>query len=165
FTIHSYEVDLRERATLESLCSYFQEAAWNHAEALGVGYARLAEQNRIWVLSWMLVEIKTFPRWGEAVQVQTWPRGVQGALALRDFEFLDSGGKKLAAGSSGWLVLDRATRRPQRVDKFLANLPALFSRKATDRDSDKLPDLHTDSPPVQTAEFEFLYTDTDLNAH
>src|SRR5712691_7393571 len=51
FRVHSYEVDFKQSATLECLCRYFQEAAWNHAEELGVGYQRLQAENKIWVLS------------------------------------------------------------------------------------------------------------------
>jgi hypothetical protein len=39
YRIRSYEVDLHSEAKLSALCNYFQESAWNHAEALGIsGY-------------------------------------------------------------------------------------------------------------------------------
>ena len=44
-TIRSYDVDAARNATIESLLRYFQEAAWNHAEHLGVGYSHLRRQN------------------------------------------------------------------------------------------------------------------------
>src|SRR6266404_2033681 len=91
FKIHSYEVDFKKQATLESLCRHFQEAAWSHAEELGVGYQRLQAANRIWVLSRLLVKVERPPRWGETVLIHTWPRAARSAFAMRDFEMFDSG--------------------------------------------------------------------------
>src|SRR6185436_8688184 len=74
FRVHSYEVDLSKKGTLESLCQHFQKAAWNHAEYLGVGYERLQRENRVWVLARLVLNVERHPRWGETVTVQTWPR-------------------------------------------------------------------------------------------
>src|SRR5215813_912680 len=73
FRVHSYEVDFEGRATLETLCHYFQEAAWNHAERLGVGYSHLQREQRLWVLSRLLIKIDGYPLWGDAISVRTWP--------------------------------------------------------------------------------------------
>src|SRR6266853_1068928 len=84
--IHSYEVDFNQRATLESLCRLFLEAAWSHAEHLGVGFQQLASQKKFWVLSRMAVEVGQYPAWGEAVTLATWPREAVSLFAIRDFE-------------------------------------------------------------------------------
>lgn len=42
----SHDVDFTRRATSVSVCRYFLDAAWNHAEALGVGFDHLASQGR-----------------------------------------------------------------------------------------------------------------------
>jgi len=54
----SYDVDFAKRARTEAICRWFLEAAWNHAEQLGVGYNELSRQNRLWVLSRLLVQIQ-----------------------------------------------------------------------------------------------------------
>ncbi|HTL18462.1 MAG TPA: hypothetical protein VL793_14595, partial [Patescibacteria group bacterium] len=43
----SYDVDFAKRARPEAICRWFLEAAWNHAEQLGVGYHELSRQNRL----------------------------------------------------------------------------------------------------------------------
>ena len=80
---HSYDVDFRKRATGQAICSWFLEAAWNHAEQLGFGYRELAARGLLWVLSRLVIEIECFPEWGELIQLSTWPRGTNGAWALR----------------------------------------------------------------------------------
>src|SRR5882724_1138220 len=114
FKVHSYEVDFSQRATLRTLCHYFQEAAWNHAELLGVGYSRLQTEKRLWVLSRLLVKVECYPGWGDNVTVRTWPRHARSVFAMRDFRIQDAVGGALAAGTSAWLVLDATSRKPLR---------------------------------------------------
>jgi medium-chain acyl-[acyl-carrier-protein] hydrolase len=161
--ICSYDVDVTRRATVPALCRYFLEAAWNHAEALGVGFSHLAAQQRVWVLSRLLVRIERQPDWGERILLNTWPRGTQSLFAMRDFEFLDAGGTLLASGASGWLVLHLETRRPQRLDflpQAIQNLPA---KRALERDPEKL--ARTDSAERQAMVCTARPSDIDVNAH
>jgi medium-chain acyl-[acyl-carrier-protein] hydrolase len=115
--IHSYDVDFRRTATAETLCRVLQEAAWNHAEALGVGFGHLADQGRLWVLSRFVLRIWQSPKWNDHITIHTWPRAAKSIFALRDFEILNAQGQKLCAASSAWLVLDSGTRKPLRPDK------------------------------------------------
>ena len=171
FKVHSYEVDFKGLASLEMVCRYFQEAAWNHAEALGLGFQRLAAEQKLWVLSRLLIEIERFPRWGETIQVQTWPRAVEGPFAMRDFEFFDSAERRLVAGTSAWLVLAAANRRPQRVDKMLVNIPDTAGRRATGRSPEKLSDQEQQPGAASAAaeiarcEMDVRHSDLDVNDH
>jgi acyl-ACP thioesterase len=162
FKVRSYEVDAKRRATLEVVCRYLQEAAWNHAEALGVGYRLLEKQGRLWVLSRFVLRVQAFPLWGESVTVRTWPRFAKSVFAMRDFEMMDASGRLLATAASAWLVLDTATRRPQRMDKMLSAFGPISSRRATESDPAKLPACPPDSPRhVQ----DVRYSDIDVNSH
>lgn len=160
--LRSYDVDSTHRATSASLCRYFLEAAWNHAEALGVGFGQLASQGRFWVLSRLLLEVERYPVWGSAVSLRTWPRAVKSVFARRDFEMTDSDGARLAAGSSAWLVLDTATKRPQRFNKLMPGLMAMDGPAALGRDPERLTESEAEderfSVPVR-------YTDIDVNRH
>ncbi len=162
FKVHSYDVDFQQRATLESLCRHFQEAAWNHAEQLGAGYQRLQQQNKFWVLARLLVEIARRPRWGVSITLETWPRAAKSVFAMRDFEMFDASGARLVAGTSGWLVLDSRTRRPQRVDKLISGIQTPQNKLALDREPQKLElcEPGADPKPV-TAQ----YSDIDVNGH
>ena len=163
FKVHSYQADFRKAATLESLCQRFQEAAWNHAEELGLGYQRLQTENRIWVLSRMLIQINREPSWGEELTIQTWPLPVESVFATRDFELHDFRGNLILSGASAWLVLDQSTRKPQRVDKLVASIKYLSDRRALDLPFEKLAECASESNTG--TEFIAHYSDIDANGH
>jgi medium-chain acyl-[acyl-carrier-protein] hydrolase len=160
--IRSYDVDFRGRATAEAICRIFLDAAWSHAELLGVGYEELAQQGKFWVLARLLVEIYLYPQWGETVELTTWPRGINGAFALRDFEICNEQGKRLVAGTSYWLVLDATTHRPQRIDKLLLKIEAQETRMAIAREPKKLSHLEKG---VNAFSRTVGYSDIDVNRH
>jgi len=163
FRVHSYEVDFRKSATLECLCRYFQEAAWNHAEELGVGYQRLQAENRIWVLSRLLVKVTRYPCWAETVRVHTWPRAAKSVFAMRDFEMFDSSGARTVAGASAWLLVDTTTKKPQRVDKLISEIQKSFpDRRALEREPQKLTGCQTHAA---AADVTVRYSDIDVNGH
>ncbi len=160
--IHSYDVDFRKHATVQAMSRAFLEAAWNHAEHLGIGYVELAKQNRFWVLARLFVQVDKYPRWGDTLELTTWPRASSSAFALRDFEIFDPAGTRAAAGSSSWLVLDADTHRPQRVDKLLARIPTPVSRMAVGRDPKKLSSAELAEAVLTTT---VRYSDIDVNQH
>ncbi len=179
-TMHSYDVDFARRATVEALCRYFLEAAWNHAEALGFGFSHLARAEKVWVLSRLVLELEAYPSWGEQLRLETWPRGIESVFALRDFELLQPDGTRLAGGSSAWLILDARSRRPQRIEKFLAPITPV-ERRATQREPAKIPTAlqpHSGQAVQGPSESEWRrgltgesavwpvrYSDVDLNGH
>ena len=162
FKIHSYEVDVKGRATLEALCRYFQEAGWNHAEALGAGFTHLQEANKFWVLSRLMMKIDRLPLWGHSIKIETWPRATKSVFAMRDFEMFDSTGSRILAGSSAWLMLNSETRKPQRVDKLLAAIPALPDRRALPEEPERLLTAATNE---KAAGWPVRWSDLDVNGH
>ncbi len=160
--IRSYDVDASRRATSLSLFRYFLEAAWNHAETLGVGYNFLRDQGKFWVLSRLCFEAQHYPEWGARSILKTWPRGISSVFALRDFEFNDETGSRSAAGSSSWLVVDSVSKRPQRLHRIMPMFAALGGKAALGRDPEKLEENHTwDSESTVIVH----YTDIDVNRH
>ena len=162
FRPHSYEVDFQKRATLETVARRFQEAAWNHAETLGVGYERLQQENKIWVLARLLIQVTRVPSWGEATILETWPRVGTSALALRDFAILNANRQTCVAGSSAWLILDRVTRKPQRLDKWIATVKQFADRRALERDPEK---IGPGDAAAAALELTARYSDLDVNGH
>jgi len=96
------------------------------------------------------------------VRLSTWPRGINGVFALRDFELANGAGSRLAAGTSSWLVLDSSSRRPQRIDKLLLNIPEQVTRQAVGRDSQKLSEFHSETVSFTR---KARYSDIDVNSH
>lgn len=160
--IHSYDADATRSASLEAVCRLFLEAAWSHAELLGVGFEQLRRQGKLWVLSRFHLSCGEMPRWGQAVTVRTWPRTSRSVFAMRDFQMLAAGGETLVTGTSAWLVIDAATRKPLRSDRMLASVTGLSDTRATERDPERLPELV--GVPASVA-LEARYSDVDVNGH
>lgn len=164
FRVHSYEVDLSGQLAPVALCRYFQEAAAVHATMWALGEAALAAQNRLWVLARMAMEVGSLPTWGQSVTVTTWSRGPERVFAFRDFEVRSATRSLVARGTSGWLMLDRTSRRPQRITTEGLTMPAYPDRHALAADalSEALPPPEA---PGALGERLARYSDLDVNGH
>lgn len=159
--VHSYEVDLNQRLTVTALFNYFQEIAWEHAHLLGYGWEHLLQKGWFWVLSRVEAEIYRLPQWTDQVTLLTWPRGVDGIFALRDFEIYDGQGEKIIAATSSWLVLSTQSHRPVRNDWYYEF--DFANRSALDRNATKLNEQKLE--PQFTEIIDVRIGDIDINQH
>ena len=104
------------KAKLTAYLAYFQESAWHHADNLGFGFEKIDDSGLLWVLVKLQLDINEFAAWGETVQVETWPVGIEKIFARRDFHISNRQGKKVVSGVSWWLVLEKPARRPASID-------------------------------------------------
>lgn len=162
FRVRAYEVDPTGFASIQTLCNFLQEAAGNHARALGVSVEQLSGENLTWVLSRLHVEISAYPRWRDTVQVETWPSGIDGLYGTREFRVLSGGDQPIALGTSAWLVFDMARRRPVRMPEFVNEIIAPDRPRAID---DPFPRLHPPERVDHRRRFTVRYSDLDVNQH
>jgi acyl-ACP thioesterase len=102
-----------------ALANFFQEAAGEHAEKLGVGMEALYSLGRTWMLSRIDIEIERLPRTGEQVVVRTWPFGTERIFAMRCMELLDSQGRRMAGALYDYFIYDIKLGRPLRPERIL----------------------------------------------
>jgi acyl-ACP thioesterase len=117
------DIDTSDRLTLARTFDYFQEAAIDHAEELGVGRAALARSRQVWILSRIGALIEKRPKFREKIIVRSWPRSWEKLFAKRDYDIRDAAGNVLVRGRSGWLVVDIETHRPLRPQPIVETLP------------------------------------------
>lgn len=117
-----------------SLANFFQEAAGDHAKALGIGMEAMFALRRTWMLSRLDIEVLSLPEAGEDVLVRTWPAGTSRLFANRYLRLEDGSGRLLAGALYQYLIVDLDSRRPLRPERILD--PSL----ACDRDP-PFPDL------------------------
>jgi len=160
--VRSYEVDADGYLSPVSIFNLMQNAASNHADALGISIHDLMAENRTWVLSRFVLGMDRYPGWKDPVKVVTWPSGVEKLFALRDFELLDGAGRLLGAALSGWLILDMRTRRPLRIEPFVGRLNPIQGRHALKAALGKLPPLERAEGRVR---FGVRHSDLDVNRH
>jgi len=120
FFVHSFDVDHTGKCTTVTLLKMMQEAAWRHAESLGLGFEHMKARNSLWVLSRLKVVVSRYPPWGEEFLLETWPSGMHRLHVTRDFRITDDEGVAAEATSS-WIVLDLESRRPLRPETALVD--------------------------------------------
>ncbi len=165
FHVRTYESDPQGRASIQTLCNYFQEAAGLHARSYGVAIDDLLELGLTWVLARLRMQVDAFPVWGDTVEVETWPAGVQGLFATRDVLFFQAGGsgrRLLAQGTSAWLVIDAARKRPVRVPPIISEIRLPERPRALDASFGKLTVPDADG---HARRFRVRYSDLDVNQH
>lgn len=159
--VRAYEVGPDGVAGMPALCDWLQEAAGNHASSLTWGVENLQQRRLTWVLARLHLRVSRWPRWRDDVRVQTWPSGVVRAFAVREFR-IDLGEENVGVGTSGWVVMDTASRRPVRPGAALADMVLTTPPRVLDDGFERLPEL-----PSATSAFEVRVgrSDLDLNAH
>jgi medium-chain acyl-[acyl-carrier-protein] hydrolase len=122
---HHYEITVPsflcrpdDQLGFDGMASIFQEAAWQHAQRLGVDFTD-PETPVYWVLHRLGMRFLRRPRWGETIGVTTWPSRMVRLYAMREF-LVESDGELLVEASSAWIVLDGSTGRPVRPEKHLS---------------------------------------------
>lgn len=120
FVTRFHEMGLDHKMRIQCICNYMEEAAGNHAEALGVGLSRLAENNMTWVLAKMRLILRRRPGAGESVMVETWPVKMERLQFRRDFIMYGPSREILAMAVTQWVIINFDTRRPERFPLYIA---------------------------------------------
>ncbi|MEM8488149.1 MAG: acyl-ACP thioesterase domain-containing protein, partial [Bacteroidota bacterium] len=162
FPIRSFETDAMGLLSMQHLCNYLQEAAGNHAEALGVSVEQLMQQNMTWMLSRLHVKVERYPAWKDTVYVDTWPSGHNGLFATREFRVYTKDGDQVARGTSAWLLIDIKRRRPMRIPPFIDEIPVPPEPRAI---ADPFLKLSPMEHATMQRHFEVRGSDLDMNKH
>lgn len=115
FIPRQYELGPDYRIRVQSAACYMEEAAGNHATALGVGLTHLREHDITWVLAKLRLILHRLPGAGEEVRVVTWPVRVERLQFRRDFFMYGPGDEVLAAAVTQWVLLGLSSRRMERM--------------------------------------------------
>ena len=164
FCVRAYESGVSNQVTLPALCNYLQEAAGNHARALGLGIHELQDAGFTWMLARLHLAIHRYAAWRETVHLRTWPAGVRGRLtALRDFRMTDDAGETVLLGVSEWLYVEAAAQRIVRLPQaFAALAPAGTPQVPLPETPAKLPAV---TAPEWCAAITVRHSDHDFNNH
>ena len=163
FSIKFSETDFQQKWKPSAFFSAMQEVGSLHATHLGYDYRDMFAANMSWVLSRAKIKFNTFPKVGEKVTIQTWPKGIYNKLFfMRDFFFLSESGSQLAAATCAFVLIDIQARRvlPWRVLK--GGLPDNQGLSAIEQFPERL------NPPDEIKEcfsLQTRYSDVDLMGH
>jgi medium-chain acyl-[acyl-carrier-protein] hydrolase len=161
-TVESYEIDMKGRLKPHVLFAYMLNSAWKHTQDTAWGYRPLLAQNLMWVLVKFQLSISRLPVWGEAISLETWGKGTERFYALRDFSVRSPAGERIASATSAWMVLERSSYRPQKLDRMRESFPWEPGRNEKETDLRKVPEPANE---VECALFQVSFTDIDVNKH
>ncbi len=165
FRVRGYEVGPDGTVSAQIICDYLQEAAGVHADRLGLSLAALHEQGLAWVLARLVVQVERAPAEGETVTVRTWPCGVERLQFRRDYLMLGGDGAVVARGASFWVVINLATRRPERIPPTVAALLPEQPPLALETGDRRLPAPEDGAAPLSSIPFAVRRADMDRNRH
>lgn len=152
---HSLDLNLRGAMGL------MQEAAILHSDQVGYSVEDVERTRVIWMLSQWRIRLEKPLHWKSSVTVRTWPRTLERATSLRDFEILDEAGERAAIGESAWALVSADTGRITRITPEI-----IAAYDLTDR-----PVFHTPLPKLPAGDGPIVYTgsvqrrDIDTNHH
>ena len=146
---------------LPALCAHLQDAAGAHAEALGVSQHTLLMQEQSWVLTRLHIELDRLPRWDDTLSIETWPSGLNGPFAQREF-VLRVEDAEVGRATSTRVVFDQAERRMVRPPRVLRTLTLPDRPPALPAD---IPNVKAPDSEDHTRAFRVRFHDLDLNWH
>lgn len=161
YKIHSYQVDLCGNLTIPVLCQFMQESAWKHAENLQVGFSHLGQKNIAWVLLRQRIKMEMLPKWGDTIQITTWPAGKDRLFYYRDFKITNVQNELIGRATTVWLVIDILQRRPQRLNFEFEKIFEQYDQAFPER----LDKLNTFESGEFSNLFQVGYRDLDVNEH
>ena len=111
YTLRAGDFDKFDRIMPSAVLDLFQDAAGQHAEDLGIGFASMISRGYLWVLTRVKFKIVSAPTRYQNVVVKTWPLAPNRLNYRREYCIEDQDGKRLIIGSSEWVIIDSKTRK------------------------------------------------------
>jgi medium-chain acyl-[acyl-carrier-protein] hydrolase len=161
--IPSYDVSLNGQTKFYTLCNILLDSAAVHANQYRFGYRDMQKENVYWVLSRFHIIMHQYPIMDDRVSVETWPKGLKKLFFTRDYRILSEDGRLLTTATTAWLVLDRSTGRPRKMEQNNSLLGFYIDDlHAIEQLPGKLPGINgaDRQMPVMAR-----YSDLDINKH
>ena len=137
--VAAFDCDFNQALKPAAFFRHLTEAAGVHAEILGAGFDVMLARNLFWVHSRMKIQFFEFPRVGKMITFAYLAKDRPAkAVFIRDYEVLNANGKRIAAATSAWLVIDAATRCMVPSQSANINLPGSPDRIGLDEPLEKL---------------------------
>ena len=111
----SYLCDRNDKLHTWAAVRLCQEVTEYHGNSTGIGFHKLLEQNRAWVIVRSYYEFLRRAEAFENITLNTWARGDDGLFAFRDYRVKSQTGEVLITGTSYWTLIDFNQRRAVRL--------------------------------------------------
>jgi acyl-ACP thioesterase len=156
------DVDKNHLMKPSCLFDFFQEITTVHGEDLGVGVNVMQNAGLAWVLSRFMVIVEQRPKFGQRIEITSWPHGSEKLFLLRDYLAKDQNGAILARARSRWIIIDIEKRKPLRPQSLPVPLPLNEGHDAVIMANSALAKRDN---LVKMSERKAVYSDIDFNGH
>ncbi len=163
YRIRYYNCDLQLNASIVSILRIFEDIALLQSESLGVGLNYYADNQVAWMLNKWEINIRSFPKLNEIVDVETKPTAFKDFYANRTYHIYNTQSEELISANTLWLFIDLKTMRPKRVSDEMFNKYGLTGESEeifSKLGSIKLPDNFN-----EFKSFNVRRRDIDTNLH
>ena len=124
--VRQYETDGLGHVNNAVYLNYLEQAAIEHAEAMGFGKARLAELGGFFVVRRHEIDYLGGAVAGDDLAITTWPETLSGPRAVRCYEIRNAArAKRLVAARTLWVWIDRMTGRPRPMPRAIPDAYAV----------------------------------------
>lgn len=127
--IRFYDCDSKKRARLETIMRYIADIAGIDYTSKGYSHSWLWENGFVFLLSRVSIHINRMPVADEALTMETWERGVKGALFYRDVVFYDKQDNAIVESTTAWVLVNPNTRTILKPSVFTGNIPKYEDKK------------------------------------
>lgn len=155
------DIDENLHLTLKGALGYMQEAAVIHSSKVGYSVGDVARTHVIWMLNQWRVRLQTTACWHDRLTVETWPRTMERATSIRNFDIRNEEGESVCIGESNWVLVSADTGRIMRVPPEVMRAYDLTPCTVFDSPLEKL----TSSGGVMTYAGMVQRRDLDTNHH
>jgi len=132
FTVRANEADSHGRMTMTTLCNYFQEIGFNHAERLFSALPAEEISQYAYVLTRLHVLLEKQVRWKETITITSWLAPMTGRFAIRNFRIFDGSGGEIGRGENSALFFDLQQRKPIAIPENAKTIPVKDCRVLND---------------------------------
>ena len=162
FKISSADTDMFLRIRPGGVVNLLIQSAISSAEILGFGVKGLRKEQLYWVLSRMTLEIYQPMTWNQDIEVETWPKKLEGLLYIRDYIIRDKAQNIIVRATSGWLAIDAEAKKPKTLDAVQAEMFVHLKEKHALQES---PVKLGATQAGDEFDVKSTYFDIDLNRH
>lgn len=161
FVVGLHEAGPGGTIKIPSIFNYFQTLAGAHANDIGYGGVDILTKGYTWVISRYRLSILRLPFLFEEFTVTTWRFGEINNYAIREFLVKDNKENIIIKGTSSWILLNIAERKPVAPSLLFPEYP-LLQERALDYE---FPSIQEISRPDKEKEFPVRRNDLDMNEH
>ena len=164
FTLTAGECNAQGLMPVGRLVERVIVVATEHANRLGIGYARLNPMGIAWVLSRVSVEMKRWPGINDMYSLTTWIEGFTRFYSDRCFRIDDGQGNAIGYVRTVWVAIDIAKRAVAELGEIAD--PAIVNHELVcpvPKQGRIRPVAVADATKVE--EYTFRFSDIDFNRH